>query len=62
ARHPHVAGRPVALFDTRAGRIVATSTLAADGTSWSSLTGATDRRVTSALAELIASAQSISAS
>ena len=52
----HVAGRPVALFDTRAGRIVATSTLAADGTSWSSLTGATDRRVTAALTELIASA------
>lgn len=52
----HVAGRPVALFDTRAGRILATSTLAADGTSWSSLTGATDRRVTAALTELIASA------
>ena len=52
----HVAGRPVALFDTRAGRIVATSALAADGTSWSSLTGATDRRVTAALTELIASA------
>ena len=54
-----VAGRPVALFDTRAGRLVATSTLAADGTSWSSLTGATDHRVTSALAELIASAQDL---
>lgn len=58
----HVAGRPVALFDTRAGRILATSTLAADGTSWSSLTGATDRRVTAALAELIASAQGLLAS
>ncbi|MEH6796522.1 MAG: ESX secretion-associated protein EspG [Rhodococcus sp. (in: high G+C Gram-positive bacteria)] len=57
-----VAGRPVALFDTRAGRIVATSTPAADGTSWSSLTGATDRRVTSAVAELIASAQDLLAS
>ncbi|OZF34209.1 hypothetical protein CH296_10610 [Rhodococcus sp. 14-2496-1d] len=55
----HVAGRPVALFDTRAGRILATSTLAADGTSWSSLTGATDRRVTAALAELISSAQGL---
>ncbi|OZC88608.1 hypothetical protein CH254_11965 [Rhodococcus sp. 06-412-2C] len=53
----HVAGRPVALFDTRAGRIVATSTLAADGTSWSSLTGATDRKVTAALTELIESAR-----
>ncbi|WP_415972057.1 ESX secretion-associated protein EspG [Rhodococcus sp. 077-4] len=53
----HVAGRPVALFDTRAGRILATSTLAADGTAWSSVTGATDRRVTAALTELIASAQ-----
>lgn len=52
----HVAGRPVALFDTRAGRILATSTLAADGTSWSSLTEATDRRVTAALTGLIASA------
>ena len=52
----HVAARPVALLDTRAGRIVATSTLAADGTSWSSLTGATDRRVIGALTELIASA------
>ncbi|OZC69075.1 hypothetical protein CH276_02850 [Rhodococcus sp. 06-470-2] len=55
----HVAGRPVALFDTRAGRILATSALAADGTSWSSLTGATDRRVTAALTELIASAQGL---
>lgn len=53
----HVAGRPVALFDTRAGRIVATSTLAADGTSWSSLTGATDRKVAAALTELIESAR-----
>ncbi|KQU54008.1 hypothetical protein ASG84_23520 [Rhodococcus sp. Leaf278] len=53
----HVAGRPVALFDTRAGRIAATSTLAADGTSWTSLTGATDRKVTAALTELIESAR-----
>ncbi|MDV6260848.1 ESX secretion-associated protein EspG [Rhodococcoides yunnanense] len=53
----HVAGRPVALFDTRAGRIVATSTLAADGTCWSSMTGATDRKVTAALTELIESAR-----
>ncbi|MGV8872498.1 MAG: ESX secretion-associated protein EspG [Rhodococcus sp. (in: high G+C Gram-positive bacteria)] len=53
----HVAGRPVALFDTRAGRIVATATLAADGTSWSSMAGATDSKVTAALAELIASAR-----
>ena len=52
-----VAGRPVALFDTRAGRIVATSALAADGTSWSSLTGATDSKVAAALTELIGSAR-----
>ncbi|OZD06918.1 hypothetical protein CH275_06790 [Rhodococcus sp. 06-235-1A] len=58
----HVAGRPVGLFDTRAGRIVATSTLAADGTSWTSMTGATDRKVTAALTELIASAQGLLAS
>ncbi|MFI8569137.1 ESX secretion-associated protein EspG [Rhodococcus sp. NPDC078407] len=55
----HVAGRPVALFDTRAGRIVATSTVAADGTSWSTLTGATDRKVTAALTELIGSAREL---
>ncbi|CCQ14370.1 putative uncharacterized protein [Rhodococcus sp. AW25M09] len=53
----HVAGRPVALFDTRAGRIVATSALAADGTSWTSLTGATNSKVTAALTELIAAAR-----
>ena len=55
----HVAGRPVALFDTRAGRIVATSTLAADGTSWTSLTGATDHKVTAALTELIEAAREL---
>ena len=51
------AGRPVALFDTRVGRIVATSAVAADGRSWSSLTGASDHRVTAALTELISSAK-----
>ena len=53
----HRAGGPVALFDVRAGRMVATSTIAADGTPWSSLTGATDRKVTAALAELIEAAR-----
>jgi hypothetical protein len=47
----------VALFETRVGRIVATSAVAADGRSRSSLTGASDHRVTAALTELISSAE-----
>ncbi|MGA9872788.1 MAG: ESX secretion-associated protein EspG [Rhodococcus sp. (in: high G+C Gram-positive bacteria)] len=47
--HPH----PVSFFDTHRGRIVATSSMAADGRAWSSLAPGTDARILAALAEMI---------
>lgn len=55
----HAAGRPVAVFDTRPGRIVATSTVAADGRAWSSLAAGTERKLATAVGELIASARTV---
>lgn len=43
---------PVAFFDTRRGRILATSSTAADGRLWSSLSPGTDAKVAWALSEL----------
>lgn len=43
---------PVAFFDTRRGRIVATSSTAADGRKWTTLSSGSDWRIRSALAEL----------
>lgn len=48
---------PVAFFDTRRGRIVATSSTAADGRRWTTLSPGSGWRVTSALAELTARAR-----
>ncbi|WP_254900359.1 ESX secretion-associated protein EspG [Rhodococcus sp. 1168] len=49
-----VGQNPVAFFDTRRGRIVATSSMAADGRQWTSLSPGSDGRVRSAIEELIA--------
>ncbi len=44
---------PVAFFDTRRGRILATSSTASDGRQWSSLSPGTDAKVAWALSELV---------
>nr|WP_296771390.1 ESX secretion-associated protein EspG [Rhodococcus sp. (in: high G+C Gram-positive bacteria)] len=44
---------PVAFFDTHRGRILATSSTAADGRRWTTMSSGTDGRVRSALAELV---------
>lgn len=44
---------PVAFFDTPRGRIAATSSRAADGSHWTTLSPGTDTRITAALSELI---------
>ena len=45
----------VAVFDTRAGRFVATSSVAADGTTWSALSSGSGPRIRHAVDELVAS-------
>lgn len=44
----------IAVFDTRDGRFVATSSKAADGTKWSALSSGTDARLRQALHDLVA--------
>ncbi|WP_067696536.1 ESX secretion-associated protein EspG [Nocardia jejuensis] len=48
-------GDHLAVFDTRHGRLLAGSSLAEDGTEWTSLTGGTPARLRAALQKLIAS-------
>lgn len=44
---------PVAFFDTHRGRILATSSTAADGRRWTTMSSGTDGRVRSALADIV---------
>lgn len=48
------AGGPVTVFDTAAGRVVGTSSVAADGTPWTTLNSGTDGCLRRALGDLVA--------